>query len=342
MKEGNVLQSKEMTTTASIAGSFCAIAGLSGIMYTMLKRAVKVNVEYAGTNDPITISLVMNRFIAIITDIVIILGPLFFVVMLVPVITVFAQTKGFFNFQHIKFDFKKLNPIAGFKKLFSLSSLFNVVKGIVELVIILAVLYSRLRNKLPDIVRLSDMDIVSGIVFSAHVVFDVAISIAVLFVFISAGDYLYQWWQYEKNLKMSKDDIKEEHKQMEGDPHIKAKIKQKQREISQMRMKEQVSRSDVVVRNPEHIAVALRYDPEMAVAPYITVLETDRRAMRVISFAMEANVPVVTNRELAREIYGKKLKPGSLVPADLFGTIANIFMEHVLKDDEALKKFKLK
>ena len=310
-------------------------------MFTTIKRGFKDTLSWINTTDTITVNFVMKKFVVILTDLFIILAPIFFVVMLIPVITVFAQTRGFVGFKHVKFSFSKLNPIQGFKRLFSLSSLFNIVKSIAELAVILTVLYFRLRDKLGELVRLIDMDILTGLVYMSHVIFDVAITIGVIFTFVSAVDYLYQYWNYEKNLRMSKQDLKEEHKQQEGDPIIKSKIKQKQREISQRRMKDQVAASDVVVRNPEHIAVAMKYDPDLVAAPFITVIETDKRAMRVIQYAMEAGIPVVTDRAVARQIYNEKLKPGSFVPTDLFGVIAEIFAHHVLKTDEDLKRTKL-
>ena len=150
--------------------------------------------------------------------------------------------------------------------------------------------------------------------------------LCVIFVFVAAGDYLFQWWQFEKNLKMSKQEVKDEYKQTEGDPQVKGKIKQKQREMAQSRMMEQVPQSDVVVRNPTHYAVAIKYDPAVMFAPTVTAKGQDALALKIIKIADENGVYVTENRPLAKELYDT-VPLGSPIPQSMYNVVAAIIAE---------------
>ena len=179
-----------------------------------------------------------------------------------------------------------------------------------------------------EIVSLIDVDPIAAVAYIANTIFSIVMMMCIVFVFVAAGDYLFQWWQFEKNLRMSKQEIKDEYKQMEGDPQIKGKIKQKQREMAQRRMMDQVPGADVVVRNPTHYAVALKYDIDSSAysAPVVVAKGQDALALKIVDIAEKNEVYVTENRQLARALYDT-VPLGSEIPSSLFTAVAVVISE---------------
>lgn len=328
-KEGKVLQSKEIVTTVSILGTFAALAVLSSYIFMMLTNVVKDGISAVGNEFKNDISSYSAVFLDVAVDCVMIVLPLCVIVMFIVVISVMAQTRGLFTMKPLKPKFSKLNPLNGIKNMFSAQAVVGIVKGIIELAAIIAIVYGQVESRMVEIVSLIDTEPTYAVTYIANTVFSIVMILCVIFVFVSAGDYLFQWWQFEKNLKMSKQEVKDEYKQMEGDPQIKSKIKQKQREMAQARMMEQVPGADVVVRNPTHYAVALKYDIDLAeadAAPKVVAKGQDALALRIIKIAEEHNVYITENRALARELY-ETVDVGHEIPMKLFNAVAVILTE---------------
>ena len=328
-KEGKVLQSKEIVTAVSILGTFCALAALSSYIFISLTKVVTNGISAVGNEFVNDVSTFQNIFLGVIKDCILIVMPLCVIVMFIVVITVMAQTKGLFNFKPLKPKFSKLNPINGIKNMFSAQAAVGILKGLIELTAIIAVVYGQVEGRLTEIVSLVDTEPIYAVAYIANTIFTIVMILCVIFVFVAAGDFLFQWWQFEKNLKMSKQEIKDEYKQMEGDPQIKGKIKQKQREMAQARMMEQVPGADVVVRNPTHYAVALKYDIDDAdadSAPRVVAKGQDALALKIIKIAEEHNVYITENRALARELY-ETVDLGREIPTKLFNAVAVILSE---------------
>ena len=155
--------------------------------------------------------------------------------------------------------------------------------------------------------------------------FVMAIRIAVAYAVLASADFLYQWWDYERQLRMSKQEIKEEFKQTEGDPQVKGKIKELQRKMAQSRMMQNVPQADVVIRNPTHFAVALRYKPEKDSAPVVVAKGQDSLALRIVKAAEEAKVAVVENVPLARALYASS-EVGREIPPELYNAVAEVLV----------------
>ena len=245
----------------------------------------------------------------------------------VAIIVVMAQTKGLFTSKVLRPKFSRLSPISGFKRLFSMQSIVGIVKGILELVIIGVIVYTEIDSRMVQFGQLTDMEPIQGAYYTADSIFSIVMLIVIVLVFVAAADYVFQWWQFEKKLKMSKQEVKDEYKQVEGDPQVKGKIKQKQREISQQRMMEQVPSSDVVIRNPTHYAVALKYEPTDALsAPRVVAKGQDALAMKIVALAEENDVYVTENRPLARALYDG-VKVGDSIPVSLYVAVAEVLSE---------------
>ena len=327
-KEGNVLQSNEVTTAVAIIGTFSALAALGSYMFIMLTRVVKEGIIAVGNEFSNEFSTYTNLFLNVIADCVMIILPLCAIIALVVIITVMAQTKGLFTMKPLKPKFSKLNPLNGLKKLFSLQSAVGIIKSIIELSAIIFIVYGQIESRMKQIVSLVDTEPIYAVAYISNTIFSIVMLLCVIFVFVAAGDYLFQWWQYEKNLKMSKQEVKDEYKQTEGDPQIKGKIKQKQREMAQQRMMEQVPGSDVVIRNPTHYAVALKYDVEKSAtaAPVVVAKGQDALALKIVKIAEENDVYITENRALARELY-ETVPLGGEIPSSLFQAVAIVISE---------------
>ena len=180
--------------------------------------------------------------------------------------------------------------------------------------------------------RFLDMDLSQSCAILFNEIVTLVFQIAIAFTMLAFFDYLYQWWDYERQLRMSKQEIKEEYKQTEGDPQVKGKIKQIQRQRAQQRMMQQVPQADVVIRNPTHFAVALRYKPEEDNAPVVLAKGMDELALRIVRIAEESQVSVVENVPLARALYAN-VDLGREIPPELYGPVAEILV-YVLKLDQ--------
>ena len=256
-----------------------------------------------------------------------IVAPLLAVAITVPLLSGAVQTKGLFTMKPLKPKFSKLNPITGAKRLFSMQTFVNVIKGVIVIGVMSIIIFNRIRDNISDYQKMPDMEPEQSAVYIAQTIFSIVMLMFMIIVFVSVGDYIFQWWQYEKKLKMSKQEVKDEYKQIEGDPQIKSKIKQKQREISQQRMMEQVPTSDVVVRNPMHYAIAISYDRENTLlAPKVVAKGKDALALKIISIAEDNDVYVTENRPLARELYDT-VEVGQEIPPSLYNAIAVILTD---------------
>ena len=328
-KEGKVLQSKEIVTAVSILGTFAALAALGSYMFISLTRVVQNGITAVGQEFVNDISSYTSIFLGVIKDSVLIVLPLCAIISFIVIISVMAQTRGLFTMKPLKPKFSKLNPLNGIKNMFSAQAAVGILKGIIELAAVIFVVYGQIESRMTEIVSLVDTEPIYAVAYIANTIFTIVMILCIIFVFVAAGDFLFQWYQFEKNLKMSKQEVKDEYKQMEGDPQIKGKIKQKQREMAQARMMEQVPESDVVVRNPTHFAVALKYDIQLATAesaPVVVAKGMDALALRIVKIAEENDVYVTENRALARELY-ESVDVGQQIPGKLFNAVATILTE---------------
>ena len=246
-------------------------------------------------------------------------------IIIVSVAATFFQTGMLVSAEALKPKFSKINPIEGFKRLFSLRSVIETLKGILKIILLLWLVYSNLMDMISVNHKYLYTDLSQGITHMYDSILKMIFQIIIAFAAVAAADYLYQWWDYERQLRMSKQEIKEEFKQMEGDPKIKGKIKERQQQMARMRMMQQVPQADVVIKNPTHYAVALRYNPEKDNAPVVLAMGQDELALRIIQVAEESKVAVVENVPLARALYaGAEL--GREIPAEFYGAVAEILV----------------
>ncbi len=244
-------------------------------------------------------------------------------IMVLGVVANIAQIGFLFTMKPLMPNLDKIDPIKGFGRLFSLRSLFETFKNIAKLAIIGFVAYLTLKAEFVHMLNLSDTSVTVIWLFLLTVGYKVMLRIAIVLIIIAILDYVYQRYDHEKRLKMSHQELKEEHKQLEGDPQIKSRVRSLQREMARRRMMEQVPKATIVVTNPTYIAIALRYEPGEQDAPVVVAKGKRIIAERIKVLARENGIPIIENKPLARAMYDK-VEPGFPIPVEFFTAVAEI------------------
>ncbi|MCM1327883.1 MAG: flagellar biosynthesis protein FlhB [Ruminococcus sp.] len=326
-KEGNVMQSKDVVTAAFILLVFFMLRLMAKLMYRTATDVVTYWIGIAGggmenyTLDGMRVST--KLILEILKATVFIAGPILLASILVPVIVTGIQTKFIFSKKSFQFKLSKLNPFQGIKKMFSVSSVFELAKSLVKLIILFVVVYDEIVSRVPDFARLFKMELSAGLLYTMDAIYSICMKIAVVFVAVAAIDFLFQKYKFDKDMKMTKQEVKEEYKQMEGDPQIKSKRRQRQQQMAMSRMMQDVPSADVVVRNPTHFAVAIKYDEDKDAAPVVVAKGADNLAFKIIEKAEDSGVAIVENVPLARGLY-KEVDVGRMIPYSFYQEVAQV------------------
>ena len=219
--------------------------------------------------------------------------------------------------------FSKLNPINGIKKIFSAQSLVELVKSVAKILLIAFVTYSYIKKKSGLLYALYDMSMMQAVNLIGETVIELGIRISAIYMIIAGADFMYQKYKFKNDMKMTKQEVKEEYKNAEGDPEIKGKIKARMREASQRRMMQAIPKADVVITNPTHYAVAIRYDTEVAPAPIVVAKGSDYLAQKIKQIARENNVEIVEDKPLARMLFAN-VDVDKQIPPELYPAVAEI------------------
>lgn len=325
-EEGQVAKSKEIGTAFSIVV-------LTSFIYSAWDSFL-VNVTAMLGNDLapdrivsgsvlISTNTVMHAYIGSLLDGMKILWPVLLIALLCGILADVLQTGFVFTPKALAPKFSRINPIEGFKRIFSGRTMAEFVKAMLKVVILCYFTYSEYLDAMvgfPTMMNEGVGDAFSGFM---KIALRIATKMGGVLIAIAGVDYLYQRWRYEKDLMMTKQEVKEEYKQMEGDPQIKGAIRRKQRQISRMRMMQQVQDADVVITNPTHYAVAIRYKENEDSAPTVLAKGTDFLAKKIKEKAKECNVEIVENRPVARALY-RYCEIGDEVPRELYQAVAEI------------------
>lgn len=241
-------------------GAFTVLWILKDFYYGYVTLLLKKYLGGFSEIDTLSTAIAQNYMSNMVIQILILGLPLLLVSSVTGIILDSSQTRLNFSMKRMKFDWSKINFLQGIKKLISLRSLVELLKSSCKVILIGYAVYAEIRKNMPNFIRLFDMEIIEGLAWIFKMIVYIGIKVGIVMVAIGIFDYLYQWWNYERQIMMSKQEIKEEFKQTEGDPLIKGHIKQMQRKMAMMRMMEKVPAADAVVRNPTHFAVAIKYD----------------------------------------------------------------------------------
>ncbi len=328
-KKGNVLQSKDIVTVFTLIGGFYALKLTFMSSYSALKGCMLKYFSYMQNKAELSQDLIREMAFDSVLVAARIIAPLMACIVFLSIAATVFQTKPLFVLDSLKPKFNRLSPLQGFKKIFSVRSIVEVLKGIIKISILFYLLYDFIGKQIIELPKLFTLEIPAACGYMFQTVFNMALRIGMAFAVISVFDFFYQRWEYERQLKMSKQEIKEEYKQLEGDPQVKGKIKELQRKMAMSRMMQQVPDADVVIRNPTHFAVALHYDPETHVAPILLAKGQDEMALRIVRVAEENEIFIVENKPLARAIYATT-DLNQQLPPEFYGAVAEILV-HVYR-----------
>ena len=317
--------SRDAVAVASLLGTFAVLWLVTGIFVEQLGGFMSLCFTSIGEKPQEAVSKPGEVGIQAVMVILKTVGPVVAVSILCAVAATFAQTRFLVSTESIKPKFNRLSPLQGFKRLFSLKSLVETGKNLIKIVILLVIIFLSIRDMFLESSNYLYTDLTASVAHLVEMAWGMVIRICIAFVAVAALDFFYQWWDYEKNMMMTKQEVKEEYKQMEGDPQVKGKIKEIQRRRAQQRMMQQVPGADVVIRNPTHFAVALRYRPEEDDAPIVMAKGQDNVAARIVQIAEQHNIACIENVPLARALYAQA-EVNQFIPPSLYEAVAEVLV----------------
>lgn len=322
-KEGRVLQSKEVVMAISLIGVYYAFKLLYPVSEKYLAVSMKNYLSLIGTQETLVTSDMSQIFVSSLITIGISAIPLLLISAAFGIIPVIAQTRLFISFKSIKPKFSNMNPLKGLKRMISLRGFIELIKAVVKIIIIGVMIYTELKDEIYNLPGMMDMTVSQAVYYTGSIIFGAVKSIAIASLFLALFDFLYQRWDFEKNMRMTKQEVKEEYKQTEGDPQVKGKIRQIQRQRAMNRMMQKVPEADVIIRNPTHFAVALKYNTKENNAPVVIAKGADFTALKIIEIAQKHDIVITENKPLARALY-KTVDIGMEIPQDFYQAVADV------------------
>jgi len=323
-KKGQVLQSREINSAMILMLVFVTLRIYGGTAYRHLQfYTIKIMVEYPAVEGIYSMDSLSKLFAETVSVMIRISAPMLAVALAAALVSGYAQVGFLFTTETLAFKLERLNPLSGVKRIFSVRSVAELFKSVFKVGVVGYISYSYIKGEATNVLGTMNMDVAAIAAYIGITSINLALRICAVLVILGIADYGYQWWEYEKNLRMSKQEIKEEYKQVEGNPEIKSKIKQRQRQISMRRMLQDVPKADVVITNPTHYAVAVKYDADATDAPVVVAKGQDYMALRIRDVARENRVEVVENKPLARTLY-ETVEIGEDIPPELYQAVAEV------------------
>lgn len=324
--EGQVCKSRELNQALELVGLFLTLkVAVSSMEPTFLEVFSDIynkipDTEAATELSTVAVMSYMQHAALLSLKLA---GPFFVVGFLIAFVSNLVQVKWKVSTKPLQPKLDKFNPVNGFKRMFSKDSLFELLKSIVKIAMIAIIAYTSIRSHLQEIFLLYHISLNQAIALVGSIVIDVGLKIAIVYCVVGAVDYLYQKHKFNEDMKMTKQEVKDEMKNSEGDPQIKSKQRQRMQEASRRRMMQDVPQADVVITNPTHYAVALKYDAGTGTAPILVAKGADLIAQRIKEIARENKVEIVENKPLARMIY-TNVEIGREIPPELYQAVAEI------------------
>ena len=325
-QKGNVPKSQEVSKAVSILGGLIGLFAFIGFMSSEMMRLFR-HFLVAGPTFVVNDNNVMELMRWLSVSLAKMLLPLMLIIAVMVYISLRVQVGKLWTTKVFEFKMEKFNPINGLKRmLFSAQTFIRLGKSLLQALFIGLAPLIVLKREMPRFADLYHMDAAGVAIYILTISSKMVIYALVPMIGIAAADWWYTRWDYQENLKMSKDEVKDERKQQEGDPLVKGQMRQKMMKMSARRMMKEVPKADVVITNPTHIAVALRYNAMEAPAPMVVAMGADRVAERIKEVAREHRVPIREYKALARALY-KQTEVGDIIPADLFQAVAIILAQ---------------
>lgn len=321
-KKGQVAKSREIPSVLILMGGGSILFLFGSYFYRHLSGLM---VRFFRTLDNRTFSLETVQYlnVELIESFLILLAPLFIMGVLLTVTSHYAQSGTLIATEGMKWDWSRLNILKGVRRLLSMQSLVELVKSLLKFFIIGWVAYVTIQKEFLGIILLVDREPATLLTYFRSIAWDLLLRTGLLMAGLAGLDYLFQRWTYEKNLRMTRQEVKEEFKQTEGDPIAKTRIRSLQRQIARKRMMAEVPKADVIITNPTHLAVALVYQMKKMEAPQVVAKGSGFIAGKIVEIARSHGVPVIENRPLAQLLY-KTVEVGQVIPSQFYQAVADI------------------
>ncbi len=321
-RRGQIVKSRELSSVAILSTGFLSFLVLSFLFFQQFLLILKFSFSNFGSE--IIPSQFLHLFKTYFFSILKFLLPFFLIISLTAIIIYLLQTGGgVFSTEVLLPKWERLDPIEGFRRLFSLTSLFELVKALLKLAIICGISYWIISQNFDKLIKLLGAGSFYLLYSLKALLKDLLGKLLFVLFLVATLDWLYARWSIERKLKMTREELKEELKQTEGDPWVKARIRQKQRELSRKRMLAEVPKADVVITNPEHYAVALKYELKKMPAPQVVAKGVDHLALKIKEIAKKHGVPIYEDPPLAQILY-KKVEVGEYIPEELYQVVAKV------------------
>lgn len=320
-KDGRVVHSIELNAAAAMLVGTLLLMNPAKDLGLNLSAAVKqliIDLPKAELSQMYINKLVFNMASSVMPPLLFIL----FGLLVVGVAVNVAQTGFLWSTKRLGFDFKRINPLSGFKRIFSTQGLIEVVKAALKMAVIGWVAYGYLKNHIPQVMALAQYDLPTAVQAFFDLGVGLSLQVGEVYLVVAVADYAYQRWDFMRNMRMSKEEIKEEYKRAEGDPFLKGRIRAQMRRLARGRMMSNVPKATVVVTNPTHLAIAIEYRKGMN-APKVLAKGAHYSAQRIVALAREHNIPVVQNIPLARAIF-KRIDIDQEISPDLYLAMAEV------------------
>ena len=321
-QKGQVAKSMELTGALIMLFSFLFLLMFGGFMKDHL-YGMFVAIFHDYMLMDVTVGNVQMIFGNLLYESLFVLGPIFLIAVVIAIAGNYIQIGFLVTPETLKMKFNKLSPIEGAKQIFSMRSVFEFVKTLFKLLVIGSIVYMTLWGVRYDLLKLAEIPLEEILAYTGSLTLMLGLKIGAVLVVLAIIDYIYQRYEYEKNLRMSKQDIKDEYKKTEGDPLIKGKIRERQRKMAMQRMMQEVPKADVVITNPTHFAIAIKYDAAKMDTPMVIAKGMDYLALKIRSIAEEHGVVTMENKPLARALY-EQVEIGEAIPPELFQAVAEV------------------
>ncbi len=323
-EKGQVAKSKEITTAVLLLLTYVVFRYAADMMWREIAgMAASLFSQVPDFAKDFSLGMVASAFLIGLRGFAFAVGPIFLITFIAAILAEGMQTGLVVALDPLMPKLERVNPLEGMKKMFSMQGLVELLKSILKIVIVFYITWVAIRDDLPFVIVLMDGQPWDALVLGASIAYNVAIRVGMFYIAIAILDYFYRRYEYMKNLKMTKQEIKEEYKRLEGDPMVKQRMRDLQRQVAHQRMMSSVPKADVVVTNPIHLAVALQYKQGKMKAPTVLAKGQRLNAEGIKKIAEDNNVPIVENEELARSIYFTTAV-GQEVPKVLYKAIAEV------------------
>lgn len=324
-EKGEVAKSIELNTALIVIFSFFAIKIFASYMYKEIIKFINViYIEISSVENWYNRRYALKGLSKLLINILKIGGPIVLVCYVIAAVSNIIQVGWKPSLKTLKFNVGRLNPLKGFKNSFmSMEPFIKLIKSLAKVTLIVVVLIGSLKKEVKALPEFFKLNVMQSTAYVGKVIINIGIKIGIIFLVIALFDYLYQRHKHMKRLKMTKQEIKQEYKEQEGSPEIKSKLKQKRREMSMSSMVKEIPKADVIITNPTHYAIAIRYNQMTDAVPIVLAKGMNFMAKKIKEIAKENDIEIVENKPLARTLYAV-VDIGDEIPKELYSAVAEI------------------